>query len=39
LSELVIERHDDSQGLLRLVTGALGAVFGRGRPRKILAAN
>jgi hypothetical protein len=37
-SELVIERYED-QGLLRLVTGALGAVFGRGRQRQILAGN
>ena len=37
-SELVIERYDD-QGLLRMVTGAIGAVFGRGRQRRILAAN
>jgi hypothetical protein len=37
-SELVIERYED-QGLLRLVTGALGAVFGRGRKRQILAGN
>jgi hypothetical protein len=36
-SELVIERYEESQGLLKLVTGALGAVFGRGRPRRILA--
>lgn len=35
-SELVIERYEE-QGLLRLVTGALGAVFARGRPRRILA--
>jgi hypothetical protein len=27
-SELVIERHEDSGGLLRLLTGAMGAVFG-----------
>jgi hypothetical protein len=38
-SELVIERYDDSNGFLRLVTGALGAVFGRGRARQIVAAN
>jgi len=37
-SELVIERYED-QGLLRLVTGALGAVFGRGRRRQIIAGN
>ncbi|HYC35731.1 MAG TPA: hypothetical protein VEC19_04870 [Usitatibacter sp.] len=37
-SELVIERYEE-QGLLRLVTGAIGAVFARGRPRRILAAN
>jgi hypothetical protein len=37
-SELVIERYED-QGLLRLVTGALGAVFGRGRRRQIVAQN
>ena len=35
-SELVIERYDE-QGFLRLVTGALGAVFGRGRRRQIVA--
>ena len=35
-SELVIERYED-QGLLRLVTGALGAVFAIGRRRQILA--
>jgi hypothetical protein len=38
-SELVIERHEDSGGLLRLLTGAMGAVFGRGKPRTIVAAN
>lgn len=38
-SELVIERYEDSQGLLRLLTGAMGAVFGRGRARRIVAAN
>jgi len=38
-SELVIERYEESQGLLRLLTGAMGAVFGRGRPRRIVAAN
>jgi len=38
-SELVIEKYDDTSGFLRLVTGALGAVFGRGRPRRIVAAN
>ena len=37
-SELVIERYEDN-GLLKLVTGALGAVFGRGRRRQIVAAN
>jgi hypothetical protein len=37
-SELAIERYE-SEGLLRLVTGALGAVFGRGRRRRIVAAN
>src|SRR5258706_1695284 len=37
-SELVIERYDD-QGLLKLITGAIGAVFGRGRQRQIVAAN
>jgi hypothetical protein len=37
-SELVIERYEDN-GLLRLVTGAIGAVFGRGRRRQIVAAN
>jgi hypothetical protein len=38
-SELVIEHYEESNGLLRLLTGAMGAVFGRGRPRKIVAAN
>jgi hypothetical protein len=38
-SELVIERYEESQGFLRLVTGALGAVFARGRGRQIVAAN
>ena len=38
-SELLIEKYDDANGFLRLVTGALGAVFGRGRPRRIVAAN
>jgi hypothetical protein len=38
-SELVIERYEESQGLLRLLTGAMGAVFGRGRPRRIVASN
>src|SRR5689334_22953973 len=38
-SELVIERHDESSGFLRLVTGALGAVFGKGRRREIHAQN
>ena len=37
-SELIIERYED-HGLLRLLTGALGAVFGRGRRRQIVAAN
>ena len=37
-SELVIERYE-GEGLLRLVTGALGAVFGRGRKRQIIAGN
>lgn len=37
-SELVIERYDDN-GVLKLITGAIGAVFGRGRQRQILAAN
>ncbi len=37
-SELAIERYEE-QGLLRLLTGALGAVFGRGRRRQIVAAN
>ena len=36
-SELVIERHDESQGLLRLLTGAMAAAFGQGRRRRILA--
>jgi len=38
-SELVIEKYEESQGLLRLLTGAMGAVFGRGRQRRILAGN
>jgi hypothetical protein len=38
-SELVIERYEESQGLLRLLTGAMGAVFGRGRSRRIVASN
>jgi hypothetical protein len=38
-SEIVIEKYDESSGFLRLVTGALGAVFGRGRRRQIVAAN
>jgi len=38
-SEFVIERHDESSGFLRLVTGALGAVFGKGRRREIRAQN
>ena len=38
-SELVIERYEDSQGLLRLLTGAMGAVFGRGRARRLVAGN
>ena len=38
-SELVIEKYDEGTGFLRLVTGALGAVFGRGRQRSIHAAN
>ncbi len=38
-SELVIERYEESQGLLRLLTGAMGAVFGRGKPRRIVAGN
>jgi hypothetical protein len=38
-SEFVVERHDDSNGILRLITGALGAVFGRGRARQIHAQN
>lgn len=37
-SEIVIERYE-AQGLLRLVTGALGAVFARGGQRRIVAAN
>jgi hypothetical protein len=37
-SELVIEQYEDN-GFLRLLTGALGAVFGRGRKRQIVAAN
>ena len=37
-SELVIERYE-GEGLLRLVTGALGAVFGRGRKRQVIAGN
>jgi len=38
-SEFVIERVEQGNGLLRLVTGALGAVFGRGGRREIHAAN
>ena len=38
-SEVVIERYDDAQGLLRLLTGAMGAVFGRGKSRRVVAAN
>ncbi|HEX4782591.1 MAG TPA: hypothetical protein VH301_17670 [Usitatibacter sp.] len=38
-SEFVIEKHEESAGFLRLVTGALGAVFGKGRPRVIHAQN
>ena len=38
-SEIVIERYDDTQGFLKLLTGAMGAVFGRGKPRRIFAAN
>ena len=38
-SEFVIERRDEGGGFLRLVTGALGAVFGRGGRRVIHAAN
>ena len=38
-SELVIERYEESQGFLRLVTGAIGAVFGKGNRRQIVAAN
>ncbi|MEO5692314.1 MAG: hypothetical protein ABIQ72_04250 [Usitatibacter sp.] len=37
-SELVIERSNE-QGFLRLLTGALGAVFGRGARRQIVAQN
>ena len=37
-SELVIERYEDN-GFLRLLTGAIGAVFGRGKRRQIVAAN
>jgi hypothetical protein len=37
-SEIIVERYDD-QGLLKLVTGAIGAVFGRGSRRQIVAAN
>ena len=37
-SELVIERQEDN-GFLRLLTGALGAAFGRGRRRQVIAAN
>ncbi len=37
-SELVIERSNES-GFLRLLTGALGAVFGRGARRQIVAQN
>ena len=35
----MIERYEESQGFLRLVTGALGAVFGKGNRRQIVAAN
>ena len=38
-SEFVIERREGGAGFLRLVTGALGAVFGRGGRREIHAAN
>jgi len=38
-SEFVIERIDQGNGFLRLLTGALGAVFGRGGRRQIHAAN
>jgi hypothetical protein len=38
-SEFVIERRESGAGFLRLVTGALGAVFGRGGRREIHAAN
>ncbi len=37
-SEIVIERYE-AEGLLRLITGALGAVFARGGQRRIVAAN
>lgn len=38
-SEFVIEKAQGSYGFLRLVTGALGAVFGKGGRRTIIAAN
>ena len=38
-SEIVIEKYDDDTGFLRLVTGALGAVFRTGRQRRIVAQN
>jgi hypothetical protein len=38
-SEFVIERRDETAGFLRLVTGALGAVFGKGGRREIHAQN
>jgi hypothetical protein len=38
-SEFVIERHEGGAGILNLITGALGAVFGRGGRREIRAAN
>jgi hypothetical protein len=38
-SEFVIERKDEGIGFLRLVTGALGAVFGKGGRREIHAQN
>lgn len=38
-SELRIEIYDEGNAFLRLVTGALGAAFGRGKQRKIVASN
>ncbi len=38
-SEMQIEKYEAAGGFLRLVTGALGAVFGKGKPRRIHAQN